>query len=61
MSSVQDIETRIIGIEQMLKFVLSHFLIQDTSNPFSKPISMLELYMRALAGADSSPSPVEKE
>ena len=49
MASVQDIETRIIGIENMLKFVLTLFSSQDTSTPFAKPVTLLEAYYRALA------------
>ncbi len=55
MASVQDIETRIIGIENMMRFVLANIKIQDTSNPFSQPKSLLELYYQAI----STPAPVE--
>ena len=51
MASVQDIETRIIGLENMLKFVLTLFSVQEPNNPFARPITLLEAYNRfQLAG-----------
>ena len=51
MTSTQDIETRLIGIENMLKFAFSVFAIQEPNNPFARPVTLLAAYQRAcLAG-----------
>ena len=49
MASVQDIETRLIGIENMLRFAMSVFAIQEPNNPFARPITLFEAYRRACA------------
>jgi len=61
MASVQDIETRIIGIENMLKFVLSNFKIQDPSNPFSQPTSLLDIYYKSLQVGPAVEAQIVKE
>ena len=54
MASVQDIETRIIGLENMLKFVLTLFSVQEPNNPFARPIPLLEAYYRYQAAGGAA-------
>ena len=46
--SIQDIETRLQQVERMLLFAMKAFAFQDTSNPFSRPRTLLDEYYRSL-------------
>ena len=49
MSSYQEIETKLLQLDRMVKFVLTAFQVHDANNPFSKPTTLLDEYYRVQA------------
>lgn len=72
MASYQDLETRIITLEQKIEFVMRSFTIQNPLSPFGPPKSLLKIYYEVVAGipldlsvngpkgTPDSPSPVDE-
>ena len=49
MASTQELETKVLQLERMVKFVLTAFQVHDVNNPFSKPSTLLDEYYRVQA------------
>lgn len=49
MASTQELETKVLQLERMVKFVLTAFQVHDVNNPFSKPQTLLDEYYRVQA------------
>ncbi len=52
MASTQELETKVLQLERMVKFVLTAFQVHDATNPFSPPSTLLDEYYRVQAAGE---------